>query len=329
MELSLRGQVLVLARGFQRGTVFIAAFSLFWVSFSAGAAGASVQGTVRIGSDPGEGAVVYLKENGSKPAAGPKREVTIRQENLAFSPPFIAVLVGSTILFENLDSEMHNVHSTSAGNRFDTGAHNKGDIKTVILERAGAVMLRCKIHTQMRGMVFVSPTPYFAVAGKDGRYELPKVPPGDYQIEVWHPRLTPQEIKGGSRPVTVGAKVAAVDFNLIGKAPKEANLTDVPDRDWMEVVGEIGASLDQAIRTLKEGKRTGAMTKVMTTHSRIYGESGLRNVIVQKLGSGRAELHDSHFSALVKQVQNENLTAIQSEKEKLLTGLKEDIQKMK
>ena len=317
------------SRGFQRGAIFIGVLCLFWASFPVGAEGAAVRGTVRIGSEPGEGAVVYLKESSPKPPAGPKKEATIRQENLAFNPPFTVVPVGSTIRFENLDSEMHNVHSASPGNLFDTGAHNSGDIKSVIFEKPGAVMLRCKIHIQMRGLVFVSPTPYYAVAGKDGTYELPKVPPGAYQIEAWHPRLTAEEIKAGSRPVTVGAKGAAVDFSLIGKAPKEANLTDVPDRDWMEVVGEISASIDQAIETLKQGKRTGATTKVMTTHSRIYGESGLRNAIAQKLGSGRAELHDSHFSALVKQVQKEDRPAIQSEKEKLLAGLKEDIQKMK
>ncbi len=317
------------SRGFQGGVIFIAALCLFWASFPAGAEGAAVRGTVRIGAEPGEGGVVYLKGRAPKPPAKAKKEVTIRQENLVFSPPFTVVPVGSTILFENLDSEMHNVYSASPGNLFDTGAHNQGDIKTVIFEKPGAVMLRCKIHIQMRGLVFVSPTPYYTVVGKDGKYELPEAPPGPYQVEAWHPRLTPDEIKAGSRAVTVGAKGAEVNFSLTGKAPKEANLTDVPDRDWMVVLGEIGASLDQAIQTLKEGKRTGATTKVMTTHSRIYGESGLRNAIAQKLGSGRAELHDSHFSALVKQVQKEDRSAIQTEKERLLAGLKEDIQKMK
>lgn len=317
------------SRGFQKGALFIAALSLCSASFPAVAEGASVRGMVRIGADPGEGGVVYLKESAPKPPAKKNKEVTIRQENLAFNPPFTAVAVGSTVLFENLDSEMHNVHSASPGNRFDIGAHNQGEIKTVIFEKPGAVMLRCKIHIQMRGLVFVAPTPYYAVVGKDGTYQLPKVPPGAYQIEAWHPRLTPEEIKAGSRAVTVGEKGAEVNFSLIGKAPKEANLTDVPDRDWMEVLGEIGASIDRAVEKLNEGKRTGATTRVMTTHSRIYGESGLRNAISQKLGAGRAELHDRHFSALVKQIQKEDRAAIRTEKEKLLAGLKEDIQKMK
>jgi plastocyanin len=316
----------------QRGAVFLLALGSMLIYFSTGVEAAVVRGTVRIGSDLGERAVVYLKDTRPKPAPVPPKEATIRQENLEFHPFFTVVPVGSTLLFENQDNEMHNVHSTTPGNRFDIGAHNKGDIKTVIFEKPGGVMLRCKIHTQMRGMVFVSPSQYYAVVGKDGKYELPNVPAGSFQIEAWHPRLTADEIKAGSRPITVGAEALAVDFALTGQAPKEANLTEVPDKDWMEVHNQIRASLEQAIAKWKEGKKTGALTKVMTTHSGLYGESGLRNAISQKLGKSQAEMHDAQFNALVKQFQKEGLSAeaaIRSEQEKLLSNLKKDIQKMK
>lgn len=317
-----------------QGTILrrvISIFALCWAGafLSTPTEAASVRGAVRIGSEAGDGAVVYLKGNGLKAAPA---QATIHQQDLEFKPFFTVVPVGSTIVFENQDNEMHNVHSTTPGNRFDIGAHNKGEIKSVIFEKPGGVMLRCKIHTQMRGMVFVAPSQYYAVAGREGKYELPKVPAGNYQIEVWHPRLSVDEIKAGNRTITVGQEAVSVDFNLTSKAPKEANLTEVPDKDWMEVLGEMRTALDQATETWKEGKRTGAMTKVMTTHSRIYGESGLRNAISQKLGKGQAEAHDAQFNALVKQVQKEGAAAeaaIRSEKEKLLSGLKSDIQKMK
>lgn len=319
-------------KGIRRWGISILAFCFISLQLPANAAAGTVDGIVKIGSDPGEGAVVYLKATGSKPARVPPKQVTIQQEDLEFKPFFTAVPVGSTILFENKDNEMHNIHSTTPGNRFDVGIHNQGDTKTVIFDKPGAVMLRCKIHPQMRGLVFVSPSQYYAAVGKEGKYSIPKVPAGTYQIEAWHPRLTGEEIKAGSRSITVGAEAVSVDFNLTGKAPKEANLTEVPDKDWMEVLNEVRSSLDQALEKWKEGKKTGAMTKVMTTHSRIYGESGLRNAISQKLGKGQAEAHDAQFSALVRQVQRDGPAAeagIQSEKEKLLTNLKGDIQKMK
>lgn len=319
-------------RTIQRGVVSILVIWSAAVYFSASAEAAAVRGSVRIGSDAGEGAVVYLKDTRPKPAPVPPGEATIQQENIEFKPAFTVVSVGSTILFENQDNEMHNVHSTTPGNRFDIGAHNKGDIKTVIFEKPGAVTLRCKIHTQMRGMVFVAPSQYYAVVGKDGKYDLPKVPAGTYQMEVWHPRMTPEEIKAGSRSITVGTDPVSADITLTSKAPKEANLTDVPNRDWMEVLNEMGTSLDQAIVKWKEGKRAGALTKVMTTHSRVYGETGLRNAISQKLGKNQAEAYDTRFNELVKQVQKDGPAveaALRSEKEKLLSELKKDIQKMK
>ncbi len=314
------------------GAISIVAFGLVWICFSTMAEAAAIRGSVRIGSDSGEGAVVYLKETRSKPAPVPPKQATIQQKDLQFNPFFTVVPVGSTVFFENEDSEMHNVYSTTPGNRFDIGAHNKGEVKSVIFEKPGGVMLRCKIHTQMRGLVFVAPTQFYAVVGKDGKYELRNVPAGTYQIEAWHPRLTSEEIQAGSRSITVGAEALAVDFTLTGKAPKEANLTDVPDKDWMQVHDEIRASLDQAVAKWKEGKKTGALTKVMTTHSGIYGESGLRNAISQKLGKSQAEAHDAQFNALVKHFQKEGPTAeaeIRSEEEKLLSNLKSDIQKMK
>jgi len=227
-------------------------FFLLFIFLSAEAKGAEVAGSVRIGPAPGEGTVVYLKETGPKAVPVRPGKATIRQENLAFNPSFTVVPVGSTVVFENLDSEMHNVHSATPGNRFDIGAHNKGEIKSVIFEKPGAVLLRCKIHPQMQGMLFVSPSPYYAVAGKDGKYRLPKVPPGSYTIEGWHPRLTAGEMKEGSRPITVGSQTVSADLVLTGKAPKEANLTEVPDKVWFGVVGEIGASLDQSIEKWKE-----------------------------------------------------------------------------
>lgn len=322
----------VIQRTILKAATSILALCLAWVYLSASAEAATVQGTVRIGSEPGEGAVVYLKSSGAKPAPVPPKQATIRQEGLEFRPFFTVVPVGSTVLFENEDNEMHNVHSTTPGNRFDIGAHNKGDIKSVIFEKPGAVMLRCKIHTQMRGMVFIAPTQYYATVGKDGKYALSNVAAGTYQIEAWHPRLSGDEIKAGSRSITVGKEALSVDFALTSKAPKEANLTEVPDKDWMEVHGQIQTSLNQAIAKWKEGKKTGALTKVMTTHSGLYGESGLRNAISQKLGKSQAEAHDVRFGALVKQLQKEGPAAeaaIRSEEEKLLADLKNDIQKMK
>ncbi|MBL3200714.1 carboxypeptidase regulatory-like domain-containing protein, partial [Klebsiella pneumoniae] len=44
------------------------------------------------------------------------------------------------------------------------------------------------IHDQMVAYVSVVDTPWFAVSGSDGGAQIRDVPPGDYQVQVWHPR---------------------------------------------------------------------------------------------------------------------------------------------
>jgi plastocyanin len=305
-------------------------FSFLSVSLSASADQTTVTGTVRFGIDTAEGAVVYLKNSSQPPSQAPP-EVAIRQKNQKFIPSFIAVPVGAIILFENDDSEMHNVRSSSPGNRFDVGAHPEGTTKKVELKTPGVVLLRCKIHEEMRGMIFVSPSPYFSVTGKNGTFKLPSVKPGSYRIEAWHPRLTAEEVETGGRTITVGNDPVPVDLTLNPKAPPESNLTELRDQDWTKVLDEIQISLTRAITDWKEGKKTVALTGIMTTYSRLYGQSGLRNAIVQKLGKAEGAGNEKRFNAMIKQVQGEGPegeTALNKEKEALLSDLKKTVQRL-
>ena len=66
----------------------------------------------------------------------------------------------------------------------------------------------------MSAYIVVTDHPYFAVTDLYGEYELSDIPPGTYQLKVWHESLGVQEkrieIKAG------GAQ--AVDFNFTAAA---------------------------------------------------------------------------------------------------------------
>ena len=180
-------------------------------------------------------------------------------------------------------------------------------------------------------MIFVSPSPYFAVTGKNGTFTLPSVKPGSYRIEAWHPRLTAQEVETEGRMITVGNDPVPVDLTLNPKAPQGSNLTEVRDQDWAPVLGEIESSLTRAITDWKEGKKTVALTGIMTTYSRLYGQSGLRNAIVQKLGKAEGAGHEKRFNAMIKQVQGEGPegeAALKREKDLLLSDLNKSVQRL-
>jgi hypothetical protein len=41
----------------------------------------------------------------------------------------------------------------------------------------------------MLAYIYVTDTPYFASTSKDGKARLAKLPPGEYDLQIWHPRL--------------------------------------------------------------------------------------------------------------------------------------------
>jgi hypothetical protein len=56
------------------------------------------------------------------------------------------------------------------------------------LDRAGVVELSSGVgRFWMRGHLFVAEHPYYARTDKFGRFTLPKVPAGDYELVCWHP----------------------------------------------------------------------------------------------------------------------------------------------
>jgi plastocyanin len=81
---------------------------------------------------------------------------TIRQKGKIFSESEITVRKGEEIVFLNDDNIAHNVLSTTAGNRFDLGLLNPGELRPVKFNSAGDVKVICAIHPTMKLTVKVS-----------------------------------------------------------------------------------------------------------------------------------------------------------------------------
>jgi hypothetical protein len=63
----------------------------------------------------------------------------------------------------------------------------------------GNVRLSCNTHPWMRGWLVVT-SDAAAVSGADGRFTIDNVPPGTYELRVWH-----EALKGAPQKVTVSA----------------------------------------------------------------------------------------------------------------------------
>jgi hypothetical protein len=119
----------------------------------------------------------------------PARRPRILQRDARFAPGFLVVTAGQTVDMPNEDGIFHNVFSYSRPNDFDLGLYPSGESRQVTLRHPGLVRLYCSIHESMNGAIYVVPSPWFALAGAGGRFEIRGVPPGRYRLRTWAEKL--------------------------------------------------------------------------------------------------------------------------------------------
>jgi len=147
-----------------------------------------VTGVVLGGGDVGPGgAVVWLKRlDGKTRPAAPTSGRFITQRKKTFLPHVLAVAAGSTVEFRNEDAIYHNAFSLDKPNDFDAGIRAKGNTYSRTFAEPGPVEILCNIHASMNAFVVVVDSPYFTKTHPSGTFSIPNVPPGQYELSVWH-----------------------------------------------------------------------------------------------------------------------------------------------
>ena len=123
-----------------------------------------------------------------KRAVTPPHLPRIVQRDRHFSPRVLAIASGTRVEIQNLDRVYHNAFSVSPAKRFDLGKYPPGQSDTVAFEHVGVINLHCDIHPDELGYVVVTPNHVMARPDSLGRYKLPKLPPGEYAVHVFHPK---------------------------------------------------------------------------------------------------------------------------------------------
>lgn len=160
------------------------------------------------------GVVVWLEPVAGQAPLAPRRTYTINQKNKRFSPHVQVMPVGSELNLPNGDPIFHNAFSTFSGQPFDTGLYPPGTTQKIVLRRKGIVRIFCNIHSNMSAVVVVTPSPWFSISGKDGRFTITDVPNGDYEIHVWHERSMEPTLKALERRIRVTEATPLGRFTL-------------------------------------------------------------------------------------------------------------------
>ena len=82
-------------------------------------------------------------------------EVTVEQQNKAFTPNAVTARIGDTLTFTNGDLYTHNMFSATPGQEFNLGGQSPGENKSVKLTKAGTMEVECQIHPRMHLTVTV------------------------------------------------------------------------------------------------------------------------------------------------------------------------------
>src|SRR5688572_617757 len=150
------------------------------------------------------GVVIWLEpvdRTGISPA--PPKRVKMIQRDRHFTPHVIAISTGSTVDFPNLDPIFHNAFSNFSGQPFDIGLYAPGTSKSETFKQPGIVRVFCNIHPTMSAIIAVLATPWYAATDATGKFSLPGVPPGEYQLRLFYERALPENLKFLERRITV------------------------------------------------------------------------------------------------------------------------------
>jgi plastocyanin len=168
------------------------------------------------------GVVIWLEPSGKKTSPLPTQHVRMIQRDKRFDPHVLAIDVGTTVEFPNLDPIFHNAFSSFDGQIFDLALYPPGTTRSIHFRHTGVVRIFCNIHPSMSALIVVLDSPYFATTGKDGHFVIPNVPAGQYKLHVFHERATPETLAALTHSVTVpdaGAALPSITISEAGYLP--------------------------------------------------------------------------------------------------------------
>ena len=196
--------------------------ALGWICALAGISGVANGGslTATVTDDSGapvsDAAVYATPASNVGHASADRRKAVMDQSEQRFIPHVLIVETGTAIDFPNHDTVRHHVYSFSDAMTFELSLYAGYEHAPIVFANPGIVDVGCNIHDGMEAHIVVVDTPYFAVTDDDGRAVIDALPPGQYSINVYTPRLAPKS-QPAARDVSVSTAAAELNVQIEGR----------------------------------------------------------------------------------------------------------------
>jgi len=132
----------------------------------------------------------------------PKEPAVMDQNGCHYEPHVLGIQIGQPFKILNSDGILHNVHSLPKVNKpFNMAMPgNRKEATTTFDKPEDIFPVKCDVHPWMSAFIAVLTNPFFEVTKKDGKFSIPNLDPGTYEVEAWHEKLGIQKAT-----VTIGA----------------------------------------------------------------------------------------------------------------------------
>ena len=130
-----------------------------------------------------------------------------------YLPHVLAAHTDEPIDVTSHDATMHNIDVQASINPPQNFSESFVDATyRLSFAKPEMIHVKCDVHPWMSAYLCIFDHPFFAVTGDDGKFRIPRLPPGSYALVAWHERYGSLE-----QPFTVtDDKPAEVIFDYKG-----------------------------------------------------------------------------------------------------------------
>jgi plastocyanin len=124
----------------------------------------------------------------------PKTPVTLDQNGCMYTPHAMGIMIGQAYRILNSDGILHNIHTLPKINPSFNRAMpaTSKEASTTFAKPEPIFQIKCDVHPWMSAYIGVFSHPFFAATGTDGKFTIPGLDAGTYEITAWHERLGTQ-----------------------------------------------------------------------------------------------------------------------------------------